>query len=172
LESKSTKDVVKECSPKSKLWSRSDKKDRSIKNETKRSHDTKNPVIQLNSAEKENSNPGIARTQETTVEEVMRKPPADVDMNDFILKAGEANTVVHPKLVRKGGNIDDANAATKPKLRLILDEEMKTREQTIESDDKEPFDKAIKWGDTKCVVYETRGQVTLEDEPDDTADLP
>ncbi|VDM64454.1 unnamed protein product [Angiostrongylus costaricensis] len=93
-----------------------------------------------------------------------------VDLNDYVMKAAESNTVVHPRLVKKGGNIDDApHVPTKMKLRTVLDEAMKTREDTEERDDKNAF--KIKWGDAKCVVYETRDQLTLEDEAEEAVDL-
>ncbi|KAK6016734.1 hypothetical protein OSTOST_17781 [Ostertagia ostertagi] len=104
------------------------------------------------------------------------KAPQDVDMNDFIVKAAASQVVVDPALVKKKGNIDDEIAdpvKTKARLKQVEDE-MKSVNATIEDDKKDVKKDAqpgIKWGDAKCVVYETRDQVTLEDDIDDAADV-
>lgn len=103
-----------------------------------------------------------------------RPPPENVDLNDFIVKAAATNVVVDPFLVKKKGNIDDESAEpAKVKARLQrIEEEMKTVDDKSVDEDKKAVKKGVKWGDTKCVVYETRDLVTLEDDGgDDAADI-
>ncbi|KAJ1349157.1 hypothetical protein KIN20_004620 [Parelaphostrongylus tenuis] len=111
-------------------------------------------------------------TQEASVEEAAKITAIDADLNDFVMRAAELNTVVDPRLVRKGGNIDDApHLPPKLQLRTMLDDKMRTREDTAEGDDKNTVKKEIKWGDKKCVVYEIKDQLTAEDGMEDALDL-
>ncbi|RCN36382.1 hypothetical protein ANCCAN_17739 [Ancylostoma caninum] len=88
-----------------------------------------------------------------------------------------AQTVVNPFLVKKIGNIDDEHAdPTKLKAHIEqLDEQMKTKEESVEDNrpnaPKPPPPQGVKWGDAKSVLYETRDQLTLEDEAEDAGDL-
>uniref|UniRef100_A0A0K0DHE4 Uncharacterized protein n=1 Tax=Angiostrongylus cantonensis TaxID=6313 RepID=A0A0K0DHE4_ANGCA len=180
-EPRNTGDCIKKCPAKSTLGNvtgkTGSKETQPLKSENKKSESkySKEMVKITQTKEKKDiefPNVEMAKTQETSLEEATKRQPIDVDLNDYVMKAAESNTVVHPRLVKKGGNIDDApHVPTKMKLRAILDEAMKTRDDTEERDDKNAFKEGIKWGDAKCVVYETRDQLTLEDEAEEAADL-
>ncbi|WKY00727.1 hypothetical protein Q1695_015063 [Nippostrongylus brasiliensis] len=97
----------------------------------------------------------------------------NVDLNDFVVRAAAINIVVDPQHVKKKGNIDDQTAdPAKTKERMLqLEQDMKsTAEKTVDEDQNKSAEK-VKWGDSKCVVYETKDQLTLEDDVDDAADV-
>ncbi|VDM78606.1 unnamed protein product [Strongylus vulgaris] len=108
--------------------------------------------------------------------EALKKPPPDVDLNDFVVRAAIAQTVVNPLLVKKIGNIDDEQADPKKQKAQLekLEEEMKSKEDTkedeVKKEDASPM-RSVKWGDHKCILYETRDQMTLEDDAEDAGEL-
>ncbi|KAK5967919.1 hypothetical protein GCK32_015686 [Trichostrongylus colubriformis] len=115
-----------------------------------------------------------------TVAVPAKKTPDDVDLNDFVVRAAAMHTVVDPTLVKKKGNIDDevSNPANvKARLKQVEDEmnamnSMAAEEKSKDDErDIKQQQQGIKWGDAKCVVYEIRDQVTLEDDLDDAADV-
>ncbi|CAJ0599985.1 unnamed protein product [Cylicocyclus nassatus] len=171
-----------EVSARSDVWDDYDKK---IHSSESRTSGAKHEQKKIPSAEKKqgpssgNKSDEPPKWPEAQVDfsEALKKPPPDVDLNDFIVRAAMAQTVVNPLLVKKIGNIDDESADPKKQKAQLekLEEEMKSKEDKEEEEkDKKDFKspaQSLKWGDHKCVLYETRDQLTLEDDAED-ADLP
>ncbi|RCN51553.1 hypothetical protein ANCCAN_02219, partial [Ancylostoma caninum] len=92
-----------------------------------------------------------------------------LDLNSFIMKAAANQIVVHPSFVKKKGNIGATMFRKKTKEELMeLDEAMKSdhnseREKTSQKETNKQKPE-IKWGDSKCVVFETSPQMTFDDD--------
>ncbi|KAK5976311.1 hypothetical protein GCK32_004450 [Trichostrongylus colubriformis] len=103
----------------------------------------------------------------------------ETDMNVFVLKAAQKQTVVHPRLVTKKGNIDKSLFRSRSQAEIrALEEEMASDHESEKDNSKEAVknpsakDPKIKWGDSKCVVYETSEEPTIdEDEMQDEPDI-
>ncbi|WKY00845.1 hypothetical protein Q1695_015121 [Nippostrongylus brasiliensis] len=88
------------------------------------------------------------------------------DVNIFVLKAAQNQTVVHPSLVKKKGSIE-FKATSKEDIKELeaamkSDHEQSERESLNATETTQPT--TIKWGDSKCVVYETSEDVTFDDD--------
>ncbi|ETN71147.1 hypothetical protein NECAME_00835 [Necator americanus] len=113
---------------------------------------------------------GRSREEDATEEtQVATELDNQVDLNDFILKAAENQIVVHPSLVKKKGNIDVSMFRSRTKEEIMeLEAAMKSdHESELEKDIQKEMSKQkpkIKWGDSKCVVFETSTQLTYDDD--------
>ncbi|KAK6740233.1 hypothetical protein RB195_008606 [Necator americanus] len=174
---------ITEISARADVWDDYDKTLEKLKSKETRKNTQSDEKVSQSSTEskekKEKPKPVkkevVEPKKEIDFSELLKNPPPDVDLNDFIVKAAIAQTVVNPLLVKKIGNIDDQQTdPTKQKEQLKkLEEQMRSKNDTIdeEKDPKKPPLQGVKWGDTKCVLYETKDQLTLEDDGED-ADLP
>ncbi|XGW18728.1 hypothetical protein V3C99_002939 [Haemonchus contortus] len=95
----------------------------------------------------------------------------DTDENVFALKAAQSQTIVHPSLVRKKGNIDRSLFRGRNKAQIkVLEAEMQSdrdsdRDKTTEAVKAVNAEGSkIKWADSKCVVFETSEENTLDDD--------
>ncbi|EYC00111.1 hypothetical protein Y032_0118g776 [Ancylostoma ceylanicum] len=174
----------KEITARSDVWDDYDKKLEKSKNvESKKTQSSEERLskqqISAEAAPKKKVEEKTKQQTQATAEtpfdysEALKRPPPDVDLNDFVVRAAMAQTVVNPFLVKKIGNIDDEHADPKKLKEHIqqLDEQMKTKEATVEDRPEQAKVKGVKWGDAKSVLYETRDQLTLEDEAEDAGDL-
>ncbi|EYC20712.1 hypothetical protein Y032_0021g386 [Ancylostoma ceylanicum] len=124
------------------------------------------PPLQSSSSKTVTTTSGNPISTDTTQ---MGSDDDQVDLNSFVMRAAANRLVVHPSFVKKKGNIDANTFRSKTKEELIeLDEAMKSdhdseREKlsSKESDKQKPV---LKWGDTKCVVFETSSQMTFDDD--------
>ncbi|KAL6728337.1 hypothetical protein Aduo_010117 [Ancylostoma duodenale] len=179
----------REFTARSDVWDDYDKKlERSKNVDSKKSHSSEErpskkavPAAATSAKKVEEKTKQPTATQATAetpfdYSEALKKPPPDVDLNDFVVRAAMAQTVVNPFLVKKVGNIDDEHADPKKLKAHIeqLDEQMKSKEESVEDnrpDAPKPPPQGVKWGDAKSVLYETRDQLTFEDEAEDAGDL-
>nr|CDJ89242.1 unnamed protein product [Haemonchus contortus] len=95
----------------------------------------------------------------------------DTDENVFALKAAQSQTIVHPSLVTKKGNIDKSLFRGRNKAQIkALEAEMQSdhdsdRDRTTEAVKAVNAEgPKIKWADSKCVVFETSEENTLDDD--------
>ncbi|KAK6739738.1 hypothetical protein RB195_008311 [Necator americanus] len=123
-----------------------------------------------NSSSRKATKDGRSREEDATEEtQVATELDNQVDLNDFILKAAENQIVVHPSLVKKKGNIDASMFRSRTKEEIMeLEAAMKSdHESELEKDIQKEMSKQkpkIKWGDSKCVVFETSTQLTYDDD--------
>ncbi|CAJ0599448.1 unnamed protein product [Cylicocyclus nassatus] len=96
-----------------------------------------------------------------------------VSLNDYILRAAAENVVIHPGLVKMKGNIDQSTFRVKTKDEIMELEEAMQSDRNSEHEKGQQQTKAlatskpapaIKWGDTKSVLFETTSQLTFDDD--------